>query len=483
MQTQILFKMQVIKIENMKNLIKSSLLILLLIFTFSCEKDIVEKVTLDISKVTGGTIANLSKSSYELTYAEANNNFEKISWDSTDYGYKTSITYILEIALEGDNFKNTVELATTTELFAEINIEKLNNVLVDNFAQTPEEPATVQFRVVSTIVAVDLDSAYSAPITIELTPYNPDIPPIYLIGGSQDWNVDNAIALASVSPLVYSGFAELEPDSLFRFFETKDMESDVQWGYSFFTGVPSELIASGDEADNFKFVDTAKATYAITVDLNAKTLVIEKQLYPSTLYVIGDDQGWNLDDPLAMRHKGGGVFEAIETLTKDNKWRLFESASWGANQYDYNYFSDGSIDELLILDESGSDPNFQFTGETGIYKITVSMLDKTIKLEPAEMPTMYRVGGFNSWTFGESMTWIRGEKFTETSDLVIDTEWRLFPESGNWGNTVDYTAFKDVPTDLWSGPNGGDKNFLDKVSGTYTITIDVVQGIITGEPQ
>src|SRR3972149_1233128 len=113
----------------MKNIIKSSLIILLLIFTFSCEDDIVDKVTLDISKITGGKIANLSKSSYVLTYAEANNNFEKITWDSTDYGYKTSITYILEIALDGDDFKNAVELSTTTELFAEINIAKLNTVL------------------------------------------------------------------------------------------------------------------------------------------------------------------------------------------------------------------------------------------------------------------------------------------------------------------------------------------------------------------
>jgi hypothetical protein len=475
--------MKVIKIKNMKNILYSSLILLLLIFTFSCEKDIVDKVTLDISKVTGGTIANLSSSSYVLTYAEANDNFETITWDSTDYGYQTSITYILQIDVEGANFNNAVDMATTKELFAEINIEDLNKVLVDDLSQTPEAPAAVQFRVVSTIVSVDLDSVYSAPITVDITPYDPDIPPIYLIGGSQGWNADDAVELASVSPLVYSGFADLEPDSIFRFFELKDLASGEQWGYSFFTGgIPGELVDNGDASSNFKFADTEKATFEITVDLKAKTIVIEKQLYPSTLFVIGDDQAWNLEDPLALRHKGGGVFEAIETLTKDNKWRFFESASWGANQYDYHSFSDGTIDELLILDVTGNDPNFHFIGETGIYKITLSLLDLTVDLEPAEMPTMYRVGGFNSWTFGESMTWIRGEKFTETSELVAGTEWRFFPESGNWGSTRDYTAFKDVPADLWSGPNGGDLNFLDLVSGTYTITIDVVQGIITGVP-
>ncbi|MBN1184084.1 MAG: SusE domain-containing protein [Bacteroidales bacterium] len=463
--------------KNMKNIINSSLLFLLLIFTFSCEDAIVDKVTLDISKVTGGAITPLSKSSYELTYAEANNNFEIITWDSTDYGYKTSITYILEMALEGDGFNNPVEMATTTELFAEINIETLNNVLVAKLAQAPDVPAKVQFRVVSTIVSVGLENIYSAPVTVDITPYNPDIPPVYLIDGS---NVENADELASVSPLVYSGFAELEPDFVFRFFELKDFDNGDQWGYSFFTGgKPAEFADNGD--NNFRF-SGEQGTYSITVDLNAKTIVIEKQMYPSTFFIIGGDQGWNLEDPLALRHKGGGVFEGIETFTNGNEWRFFESASWGANQWNYNTFADGNIDENLT-GPNGGDANFLFTGTTGIYKITVSTLDLTITMEPAEAPTMFRVGGFNSWGWDESMTWIRGEKFTVTSELVEGTEWRFFPESGNWGNTVDYTAFSDVPSNLWSGPNGGDKNFLDLVSGTYTITINVVQGMITGEAQ
>jgi hypothetical protein len=473
--------MKVIKIKNMKNILNSSLIFLLLIFTFSCEEDIVEKVTLDVSQITGGTVANLSNSSYVLLYANANDDFETISWHSTDYGYATSITYTLQIAVSGDGFANAEDLATTTELSADINIEDLNTVLVEDLDLTPEESAALQFRVVSSISG-EVADVYSAPINVSITPYDPNIPPLYLLGSIQGWNLSSAVALQSIAPLQYSGFADFDTTAVFRFFELLDWATGEQWGYSYFTGsIPAEFGDNGDSDSNFSFTGE-KGTYAITVDLKAKSIEIEKQLFPSTLFIIGDDQAWNLDDPLAMRHTGGGVFEAIETLTQDNKWRFFETVSWGAIQYDYHAFSDGTIDELLILDVTGNDPNFHFIGETGIYKITVSMLDLTVDLEPAEMPTMYRVGGFNSWTFGESMTWIRGEKFTETSELIADTEWRFFPESGNWGNTRDYTAFKDVPADLWSGPNGGDKNFLDLVSGTYTITIDVVQGIITGVP-
>ncbi|MBN2213543.1 MAG: SusE domain-containing protein [Bacteroidales bacterium] len=466
----------------MKKILYTGLIFLMLIFTFSCEKDIVDKVTLDISKVTGGTIANLSSSSYVLTYAKANDNFETITWDSTDYGYPTSITYILQIDVEGSDFENAVDLATTTDLSAEINIEDLNNVLVDDLSQAPEVPAAVQFRVISTIVSVSLDSVYSAPITVNITPYDPDIPPIYIVGSLQGWSLDDAIELQSTAPLIYSGFVDFETGDVFRFFELKSWDTGEQWGFSYFSGsIPAAFEDNGDSDSNFKFGSDILGTYAVQVDLNTKSIAIEKQLFPSALFLIGGDQAWNLEDPLALRHKGGGVFEGIETFTNGNEWRFFESASWGANQWNYNTFAEGTIDEKLS-GPNGGDANFLFNGTTGIYKITVSTLDLSIVLEPAEMPTMYRVGGFNSWTFGESMTWIRGEKFTETSELVAGTEWRFFPESGNWGNTRNYTAFKNVPADLWSGPNGGDLNFLDLVSGTYTITIDVVQGIITGVP-
>jgi hypothetical protein len=176
---------------------------------------------------------------------------------------------------------------------------------------------------------------------------------------------------------------------------------------------------------------------------------------------------------VALRHVGGGVFEAIETLGNGNIWRFFETPSWGGTQWNYNTFLGGAIDSKLSGTTEG-DANFEFIGESGIYKITVSTLDLSIIIEPAEKPTMYRVGGDNGWAFDPPMTWIRGEKFTETTVLTEGNEWRFFP------TIDDYNAFVDVDASLWSGPNGGDANFLNLVSGTYVITIDVVPGNITG---
>ncbi|MBN2349585.1 MAG: SusE domain-containing protein [Bacteroidales bacterium] len=466
----------------MKKLVKFSLVFLLFFFTFSCGDDIVEKVTVDVSEITGGAVANLLSPSYVLTYANANNNFETISWEATDYGYATSITYTLQIAVAGNNFADAEDLTTTTELFAEVNIEDLNDALVEGLSLTPEVSAALQLRVVSSLSG-EIADVYSDPVDVNITPYDPDIPPIYLIGDLQGWNLDNAVALQSIAPLIYTGFADFDTDVLFRFFELLDWVTGEQWGFSYFTGdIPDEFGDSGDGDSNFQFTSLVAGTYAITVDLNTKSIEIEKQLFPSSLYIIGDDQAWSLDDALALRHVGGGVFEAIETLGNGNWWRFFETPSWGGTQWNYNTFIDGTIDPDLSGTTAG-DANFQFIGTTGIYKITVSTLDLTIDIEPAQMPTMYRVGGDNGWTFGESMTWIRGEKFTEVTELTAGNEWRFFPTSGVWGFTRDYNAFKNVDPTLWSGPNGGDANFLNLVTGTYRITIDVVPGIITGELQ
>ena len=454
----------------------------MLILAFSCEDDIVDKVTIDVSKLNGGSVTSLTNSSYTLTYAEANSNFEQIKWQETDYGFATSITYIVQIAVAGDNFENPVELATTTDLFADINIEDLNNILLEDLGLTPEEAADLQIRVVSTISG-EIEDINSVPINVTITPYDPDIPPIYLNGSRQGWDFASAVVLESVSPLVYSGFVDFRTDDVFRFFEINAWDSLAEWGYSYFEGtIPDEFVDNEDSDSNIRFADSLIGTYAITVDLNAKSIVIEKQLFPSSFYIIGDDQAWNLDDALAMRHVGGGVFEAVETLNNGNIWRFFETPSWGATQWNYNTFIDGTIDSDLSGTTEG-DANFTFNGATGIYKITVSTLDLTINIEPAEMPTMFIVGGDNGWTFGESMTWIRGEKFTQTVSLTAGNEWRFFPVRDVWGITRDYNAFKNVDPTIFSGPNGGDANFLNLVTGTYTITIDVIPGVITAELQ
>ena len=455
-----------------------------MMMTFSCSEELVEKVIVDPSSVVGGEIQELTNSNIVLTYAEANDNIDSIFWESTDYGFSTSVTYALQIDIATNDFANAQDLALTTGLAATANVEDLNDMLVGTFGLTPEVSSDLEFRVVSSIDG-EFGDVVSAPMAVSIMPYNPDIPPIYLVGDGQGWDMGNAVELSSIAPLQYLGFADFAQNQTFRLFEFNDWDNTgTQWGYSYFEGgVASEFEDNGDADSNFIFTSDVVGTYSVTVDLNAQTVVIEKQLFPSTLYIVGDDQGWSLDDANGMLHRGGGVFETYETLNNGSWWRFFETPSWGATQWNFNTFADGNIDELLTGTTEG-DANFQFIGETGIYKITVSTLDLTIDIEPAEAPTMYLVGGDNGWTFGSSMTWIRGHRFSETITLTEGNEWRFFPAFEVWGNTFNYNHFGEIDGALWTGPNGGDANFLNLVSGSYTITMDAGGiGTVSGAAQ
>jgi starch-binding outer membrane protein SusE/F len=464
---------------DMKHLYKLCAILLCFVFTSACDDELVEKVQIDPNSIVGGSVQAIG-SDIALQYANANDNIDSIRWQATDYGFPTSVTYTLQMASDA-SFTTPVVLTTTAGLSATVNVEELNNILIEEFGLSPETPANLKLRVISSIDG-EVKDVISAPQDMTITPYDPNIPPIYLLGDGQSWDFASAKPLASVAPQRYSGFIEFAENQTFRFFEKNDQaDPGMEWGYSFFTGgVPAEFGDNGDSDSNFKFISSVEGTYEVIVDLKTQTIEIEKQLFPSTLYIIGADQGWSLEDANGMLPRGGGVFVTYETLTQNNSWRFFETPSWGGTQWNYKTFVDGTIDELLTGTTEG-DANFTFTGPTGVYKITVSTLDLTIEIEPASPPTMYFVGGDNGWTFGESMTWVRGWKFTTTMTLTAGNEWRFFPESGNWGNTLDYRHFSSVDNALWSGPNGGDANFLNLVSGSYTITMDAGGiGTVTG---
>lgn len=451
----------------MKNLYNLCIVLVCLVFASACDDELVKKVTVDPDSIIGGKIQAIG-SDVVLSYENANETIAPIQWEGTDYGFPTSVTYTLQIATDA-SFTQPEILATTTALSGTANVQTLNNILVNKFGLTPDAPANLKLRVISSISG-NFPNAISATEEITITPYDPNIPPIYLIGDGQSWDFASAKPLASIAPQRYSGFIEFAQDQTFTFVEMND-ETDpgTEWDYSFFTSMPAEFGDNGD--GDFIFTSDVAGTYEVIVDLKTKSIEIEKQLFPSTLYIVGDDQAWSLEDANAMLHRGGGVFVTYETLNQNSFWRFFETPSWGGTQWNYKTFESGTIDELLTGNTEG-DANFQFTGATGIYKITVSTLDLTIEIEPATAPTMYLVGGDNGWTFGESMTWIRGYKFSTNITLTAGNEWRFFPESGNWGNTLDYRSFSNVNNTLWSGPNGGDANFLNLVSGTYTIIMD-----------
>src|SRR3990170_3605449 len=236
----------------MKNLYKLCVILLCSIFPSACDDELVEKVQVDPNSILGGSIQAIG-SDIALQYANANDHIDSIRWEATDYGFPTSITYTLQIASDA-SFTTPVVLATTAALAASVNVEELNNILIEEFGLSPEAPANLKLRVISSIDG-EFKDVISAPQDITITPYDPNIPPIYLLGDGQSWDFASAKPLASIAPQRYSGFIEFAENQTFRFFEKNaEVDPGMEWGYSFFTGgVPAELGDNGDGDSNFKF--------------------------------------------------------------------------------------------------------------------------------------------------------------------------------------------------------------------------------------
>ena len=271
-----------------------------------------------------------------------------------------------------------------------------------------------------------------------------------------------------------------------------------QWGWSFFSAgsIASGLLSGADGDSNFLF-DLPSGYYKISVSLKDKTIALEASSAP-TLFIIGDAQGWDLNNALEMHSLGAGQFEVIGQFQQNGKFRFFSSPDWAADQFRWSYFNGGTVDSELA-DGADGDSNFLFTGATGIYKMIVSINDKTISVESSAEPTLYIIGEDQGWNLANAfkLTWLGGGKYEGTTNFSTNATFRLF-DKPDWPNGFgNYPYFGeegevnpllenandgDVPyfgeegevNPLLENANDGDVNFrFVGTTGTFTMAVDL----------
>lgn len=455
----------------MKNKILLNIMLLAFCtFFFACEEEGDKSVIKDVSS---NTLEPLSSSAFELLYDDQNDAFEEISWTKPDYGFQAAVTYTVEIARAGESFAGAFELLSTNTLTATTTVGELNSALLA-LGLTPEEPADVQVRVRAE-VNPNIDAVYSSVLNLTITPFATTFPPIYIVGDAQGWNLANAFELQSTGPGTFEGIGTFQQNGKFRFFATPSWDAE-QWRYSFFTGgtVDTELSDGADGDSNFLF-NAASGYYKITVSLTSKIITIEASSAP-TLFVIGDAQGWDLNNALELKSLGSGVFEGIGTFQQNGKFRFFGTPSWSADMWGYNYFSAGSVDSELA-DGADGDSNFIFSAASGVYKVTVSINDKTVTVESVPTPTLFIIGADQGWTLGNavSLTWLGGGKYEGSATFTNNNTFRLF-DKADWPNGFgNYPYFEEGEvSELLENANDGDSNFrFIGTTGTYTFTVDL----------
>ena len=455
----------------MKNKIIRSILALTFLAFFSCEEE-GDKAILK-SDVAQNTIQPLSASSFTLLYDESEDNFEKIEWSKPDFGFPASISYTVEIDKADANFADPYELATATTNSVTLTVGELNSALLD-LGLEPEEAAALKIRVRSS-VNDKVEPVLSSVLSLTVTPFATTFPPIYIVGDAQGWILDDALELQSIAPGTYEAIGTFQNNGKFRFFASPSCDSE-QWGWSFFSGgtVAAGLSNGGDSDSNFLF-GGATGYYKITVSLKNKTITMEAASAP-TLFIVGDAQGWNLDNALEMHSLGGGQFEVIGQFQQNGKFRFFVSADWGANQYRYSSFNGGTVDSDLG-DGADGDSNFLFKSATGIYKVTVNVNTKVITAETSNAPELYIIGQDQGWNLANAfkLTWLGGGKYEGTTNFTNNNTFRLFDRPDWPAGFGNFLYFEDGEVSATLANAGdGDSNFrFVGTTGSHKMSVDL----------
>ena len=456
-------------------------LVVLSIIGISCEEDM-EKVMLS-DEIVSNTLASPSDS-YTFTFESRTEVFHEFTWNAPDFGFEASITYTLQMDSADGDFSSPVSLVTTQDLSASPLIGVVNNTLL-GMGYEPDVDASVKFRVRS-VVGTGVDPIYSNVVTTSVTPYLAVFPPIFIVGDAQNWDLGAALELSSTGPGTYEAVGSFVEGGKFRMFATPSWDAE-QWGWSFFEGgsVPDNVISGEDDDSNFLF-EGASGVYKIAINLNTKTISLEESELP-TLFIVGDGQGWDLQQAAPLTYLGGGMYEGSAILQKDGYFRLFEKADWNATQYGGSYFADGSVPEMFTSAGDGDD-NFIFTGETAEYLVTVDLDDLIITSEVAAAypSALYLVGDDQGWSFVNSPTFtdLGGGSFEATADFTNGATFRFFEEVDNWSDAYGYDFFADGTIDDDLGAVGdADANFVfNATAGTYTITVSFSERTISVEP-
>jgi starch-binding outer membrane protein SusE/F len=351
---------------------------------WSCESDVEKFEVLDT--VSPNTMSALSASSFTLLMDNKADVFQAFTWTATDFGFQSATTYTVQVDKANNNFANAVDIVSVTgKLTASVTVGDLNTILLSFL--DPETAAGVEFRVKS-VISSDVAPAYSNKVSCTITPYATVFKPIYMIGqATGGWSTSLAVEVPSPAYLQYTViayFTNSGSSSTFRFFAQQDW-GPTSYNYPYFTtnNSPALLENASDGDSNFRFLGTT-GWYRITVDLKNKAVTMVAVDEP-LLYMTGAGVGgWDwTGNEVKMTWVKDGVWTATTDFVNGGAFRFFAQHDWGPTSYNYPYFANGSVTDLLANANDG-DKNFSVVAATGNYTVTVDLKALTVTMVAAK---------------------------------------------------------------------------------------------------
>jgi hypothetical protein len=360
--------------------------VLIITYSFSgCKKDLTQVMIK--STIKANQLSSLSAGSFVLQMSDATNTFQTFNWTEVDYGFPTAISYTLQLDKRTGTFATPIDIVTVPNLLeATVTVGDFNKALL-NLGMSTDAADSIKIRV-KTVINPNIDPVYSNVVRVKIFPYAVVFPPIYATGaatGGWSWNLYTYKELRSSAPNIYSTVIYFTNNQTFRFFKQTDW-NPVSYNFPYFTGTVSNLFVNANDGDqNFLFTGTS-GYYQVTVNMTTKSVSMTSVPEPKLFMTGQATGGWDWTTHFVkLTWLSNGIYRATATFTNSgasSTFRFFAQQDWGPTGYNYPYFSAGTISNLFVNANDG-DKNFQFTGTTGSYVITVNMLDLIISMVPA----------------------------------------------------------------------------------------------------
>lgn len=217
--------------------------------------------------------------------------------------------------------------------------------------------------------------------------------------------------------------------------------------------------------------------------------------YPS-FYLVGAASyvGWNSGSAQIL-YKNSSKSIIYTYLENNQAFRFLGQQNWNPINYSidqagtrdaYRYFK--QVSSNLVQD---GDENMKFTGDTGIYKITINAangvqsLDVSASAIPGfDFPEIYLVGSLNGWDAANALTMTKVSTgvYEITTNLDNNAEFKFIGQK-SWGDLEWANIMKDnAGNSGFLGPKGDNGNIKFNGGGTsHKITVNLKAGTYTIE--
>ena len=165
-------------------------------------------------------------------------NMVTFNWGNADFGFQSATSYALQFDVEGNNFIDAFEVASTTDTTVSLSQALLNEKFMA-MGVLPDVKTNLEMRVKAS-VSPEADAIYSTTVKVTASLYASTFPSIYMIGACiGGWDPAKAVELISTGqPYEYTTITKFDgtEGTNFRFFNAPDWGASLG-GYNLFTEI------------------------------------------------------------------------------------------------------------------------------------------------------------------------------------------------------------------------------------------------------